>query len=99
MGTINEPALYDLAGEKAAKRAEAERDYIDACAEADMLDAKEVADLFGDWNDELQAALTKMVMAAKRNDNDDTLGYAYDAADALTKIAKQRVRERIGRAA
>lgn len=98
MGTINEPALYDLAGEQAIARAEAKSDYIVACADADMADPAYVADLFGDWNDPLQDKLVKMIMALRKEDEADALGYAYDVADELKAIAQKRVADRMGRA-
>lgn len=99
MGMMDEPALYDHAGEVSAARSEAERDYIAACAEADMRDPSYVADLFGDWNDALQDKLTKMMMALQKDDEDDALGYAYDALGELEKLARNRVKERMARAA
>lgn len=98
MGIMDEPALYDHAGEAAAARAEAERDYIAACAEADMRDPAYVTDLCGDWNDAMQDKLTKMLMALQKEDEDDALGYAYDVLGEIEKIARERVKERMARA-
>lgn len=98
MGTMDEPSLHDFAGEKAIAQAKAKTDYVAACADADMIDASYVADLFGDWSPALESALTKMVMALRKDDEPDALGYAYDAADELKKLAQKRVEERMARA-